>query len=425
MRQKKKVLLLRGLDISVVNPHLTHINQYAKENADDIELSLAYTEGLPEENPEVLDAEKYFNGNVYYFPTDVSHMELAQFVIENGFDVVVSISMPDKNNVRDSRLKEHLEKNHGIKVVAHSLEVCELMCDKYRTELHLKKHHFHPIPSHFVYNLEEAREVAQAIGYPIIIKPSELCLSEGVEYIQSDEQLHDYFEKFGFPKMMQKFLQGTQISVEVIGQKGNYIDMVPISKEETGFSEHCPLEKFRVGPIKNTIGSNEELGRISREIAESLNMEGAIEIEYIIADGQIYVLEINPRTSGCVNLSIASTELNTYTLLIDMGLDRFDLHQVEKKKNYVCEFPVKKELSYEDLTYLLKLPGVIHFERNKAEWFEHEENFNLTNFGRFYITGKTPADIRGILDDFRRVTGDLGFEEKIDVYLAKDEEVLV
>lgn len=413
----KKILLLRSLDISVVNPHIYSINQYAKMKENELVLDLAYADGLPEDNPTVTNAEKYFEGKVHYFPANASVEQLAQFIVENKYDAVVSISMPDSNNFRDSQLKLLLEREYNIKVIAHPLESCTIMCDKYLTEKHLQENGFNAIKSYLINTWQEAISVSSVIQYPLVVKPINLCLSEAVEVIHNENQLSRYFERFGYSKIIQKFIKGTQISVEVIGFNKSYQSMVAVSKEETDFGEQCPLEKFRIGPVKQTIASNNELCRISENIAESLNIEGAIEIEFIVSDDGIYVMEINPRTSGITNLSIASTGLNTYILLIEMAQGRFDKSSLEKKTNYACEFPIKNEISYEDFTYLLKLPEVVHFERNKPEWFDTKENSNLMNFGRFYITGEDKSQIIRALKVFEGVTKSLDFNDKISSYI--------
>ncbi|MDH5761579.1 MAG: carbamoyl-phosphate synthase large subunit [Nitrospinota bacterium] len=154
-------------------------------------------------------------------------------------------------------------------------------------------------------SLEEARAIAEEIGYPVVVRPSYVLGGRAMEIVYNEESL-DRYMRFAVkaspehPVLLDDFLDNaTELDVDAIsdGQQvviGGVMEHIEEAGIHSGDSA-CSLPPFTV-PLAIT----DEIKRQTRELALELNVIGLLNIQFAVKDGEIYVLEVNPRASRTV-----------------------------------------------------------------------------------------------------------------------------
>ncbi|WP_164669961.1 ATP-grasp domain-containing protein [Virgibacillus doumboii] len=220
---------------------------------------------------------------------------------------------------RDAMIKEDLEKK-GIKVIANSLPVIEILNHKGKTREHCQQNEIPIIPGKNYVNSSELSTIGNRIGYPLVIKKPNLTGGGGVSFIGNAIDLENYRETFNNETdlVVEKFITGYEFSIEVIGIDGEYKCLEPVYKGGTDIKTH-PLDKVRMVPYwESTV--NNKMKEVSKRVAKSLNISGIIEVEMIwdYKTENLYLIEVNPRMGGVTNLGINYSKRNTALILTEM-----------------------------------------------------------------------------------------------------------
>ncbi len=163
-----------------------------------------------------------------------------------------------------------------------------------------------PAPAHgTARSFEEAKKIADRIGYPVLVRPSYVLGGRGMEIVYSEDLLKGYLERAtelnpAHPVLVDRFLDDAiEIDVDAIFDGVDlYLAGVMEHIEEAGI--HSGDSACALPPI--TLGA-EDIDRIrqsTRAIAEGLNVRGLINIQFALASDVLYVLEANPRASRTV-----------------------------------------------------------------------------------------------------------------------------
>jgi carbamoyl-phosphate synthase large subunit len=161
---------------------------------------------------------------------------------------------------------------------------------------------------------EQARATAQEIGYPIVIRPSYVLGGRGMEIVHDGAQLDRYLLRLAAtldrpselavsdkrPLLIDRYLtDAIEVDVDCLADgKDTYIAGVMEHIEEAGIhsgDSACSLPPHSLKP-----SVTEEVGRQTRELALALQVGGLMNVQFAIKDGEIYVLEVNPRASRTV-----------------------------------------------------------------------------------------------------------------------------
>jgi len=150
----------------------------------------------------------------------------------------------------------------------------------------------------------EAVEVADQLGYPVLIRPSYVLGGQGMEICRSQQDILDYMEivtrdVLEHPVLIDKYIAGRELEVDAISD-GEEI-LIP------GIMEHIERagihsgDSISVYPARELSAKlTEEIVRIAKEMAQALSVKGLINIQFVEKDGQLYVIEVNPRSSRTV-----------------------------------------------------------------------------------------------------------------------------
>jgi len=269
-------------------------------------------------NPETVSTDYDTSDKLYFEPITVEDV-LSIYEKETPEGVIVQFGGQTPLNIA-----AELEAA-GVKILGTSVESIDLAEDRERFAAVIKKLGI-PEPEHgTATSLEEALKVAARIGYPLVVRPSYVLGGRGMEIVYDEEMLRKYVagaieitpEK---PMLIDKFLEDA-LECEV--------DAISDGKEVflPSIMQHIELAGIHSGDsacVLPPIGITEEriatLEEYTRRLAAELKVIGLMNIQYAIKEGEIYILEANPRASRTVPLvskvtGVSMARIATKTLL--------------------------------------------------------------------------------------------------------------
>ena len=291
---RKKVLVLgsgpirigQGIEFDFCSVHCTWA--FSKEGYETIIIN---------NNPETVSTDFDIADKLYFEP-------LTPEDVEN----VVRLEKPDGAVVQFGgqtaiKLTEALMKM-GVPILGTSAENVDAAEDRELFDEILEKCGIPRPTGGTVFTAEEAKEVANRLGYPVLVRPSYVLGGQGMQIAIND---HDIDEFIGIinriaqdhPILVDKYLQGKEIEVDAVCD-GTDILIPGIMEhiERTGVHSGDSISVYpahTIGPkIKETITE------YTRRLAKALHVVGMINIQFIVMDEEVYVIEVNPRSSRTV-----------------------------------------------------------------------------------------------------------------------------
>ena len=201
-----------------------------------------------------------------------------------------------------------------------------------------------------VWSVEDGKKAAEEIGYPVLVRPSFVLGGQGMEITYNDKELENYlsnaFKKdTKNPVLIDKYLNGKEIEVDAISD-GSEI-LIP------GIMEHLEKAGVHSGdsisiypPVSLSQEIIDKVVAISSKIAKNMGVKGIINIQFIECDNEVYIIEVNPRSSRTVPFISKVTGVPMVDLAVKcmMGEKLFDLGYgtglYKSIDNYVVKVPV-------------------------------------------------------------------------------------
>ena len=155
-----------------------------------------------------------------------------------------------------------------------------------------------------VFTAEEAKEVANKLGYPVLVRPSYVLGGQGMQIATNDQEIEEFIDVINriaqdHPILVDKYLQGTEVEVDAICDgKDILIPGVMEHIERAGVHSGDSISVYPAYSLSQDIIDTIE--EYTRRLAMSLHVKGMINIQFIVCDGQVYVIEVNPRSSRTV-----------------------------------------------------------------------------------------------------------------------------
>ena len=155
-----------------------------------------------------------------------------------------------------------------------------------------------------VFTAEEAKKVANELGYPVLVRPSYVLGGQGMQIATDDKEIEEFMEIINriaqdHPILVDKYLQGTEVEVDAICDGEDIlIPGVMEHIERAGVHSGDSISVYPAYSLPQDIIDTIE--EYTRRLAIALNVKGMINIQFIVCDGQVYVIEVNPRSSRTV-----------------------------------------------------------------------------------------------------------------------------
>jgi len=171
-------------------------------------------------------------------------------------------------------------------------------------------------------SLGEARTIADGIGYPVLVRPSFVLGGRGMEIAYGPDDLDRYFASaleasFG-RVLVDKYLRGREVEVDAVSDGEDTL--------VAGIMEHIERagvhsgDSFAMYPASNlSPAERDEIVELTRKIASSLPVRGLLNVQYIVEEGRVWCLEVNPRASRTVPFLTKVTGVPLVQLAVAIG----------------------------------------------------------------------------------------------------------
>ena len=251
-------------------------------------------------NPETVSTDYDTSDKLYFEPVTVEDV-LSIYEKEKPDGVIVQFGGQTPLNIA----RELAEA--GVKVIGTSTEMIDLAEDRDRFRQMMKTLGI-PMPdSGMASTLEQALNIAEKIGYPLMVRPSYVLGGRGMEVVHDEEMLKRYITAAigatpDRPILIDKFLENA-IEAEADAISDGIDAFVPAVMEHIELAGvHSGDSACVIPPISIPAKHLETIKEFTRKIAIELNVVGLMNIQYAIANDIVYVLEANPRASRTVPL---------------------------------------------------------------------------------------------------------------------------
>ena len=292
---KKKVLVLgsgpirigQGIEFDFCSVHCTWA--FAKEGYETI---------IVNNNPETVSTDFDIADKLYFEPLTPEDVE-SIVDIEKPDGAVVQFGGQTAIKLTEALMKmrvpilgtsaENVDKAEDRELFDEILEECQI-----------------PRPTGgTVFTAEEAKEVANRLGYPVLVRPSYVLGGQGMQIAINDNDIDEFIGIINriaqdHPILVDKYLQGKEIEVDAVCDGDDIL--IP------GIMEHIERagihsgDSISVYPAQSlTDGAKAKIAEYTRRLAKSLHVIGMINIQFIVCgEEDVYVIEVNPRSSRTV-----------------------------------------------------------------------------------------------------------------------------
>ncbi len=293
-KPEKKVLVLgsgpirigQGVEFDYCSVHCTWA--FAKEGWETV---------IVNNNPETVSTDFDIADKLYFEPLTAEDVES-----------IVNVEKPDGAVVQFGgqtaiKLTEALMKM-GVPILGTKAEDVDAAEDRELFDKILEETEIPRASGGTVFTAEEAKEVANRIGYPVLVRPSYVLGGQGMKIAWNDDEIEEFIGIINtiaqdHPILVDKYLMGKEIEVDAICD-GEDILIPGIMEhiERTGVHSGDSISVYPAHTISQK--AKDTLVEYTRRLARALHVVGMINIQFIAMDDDIYVIEVNPRSSRTV-----------------------------------------------------------------------------------------------------------------------------
>ena len=248
-------------------------------------------------NPETVSTDFDTGDRLYFDPLTKEDVE-SIIETEKPYGVVVQFG-----GQTAIKLTKHLS-DMGVRILGTSADSIDAAEDRERFDELLNKCGIPRPAGHTVMNTEEALKAAQDLGYPVLMRPSYVLGGQNMIIAHSDQDISEYMEiitrtALENPVLIDKYMMGKEVEVDAICDGTDYL--IP------GIMEHIERAGVHSGDsisvypaLTLTKRIRETIVEYTRRLAMALNVIGLVNIQYVVYNNEVYVIEVNPRSSRTV-----------------------------------------------------------------------------------------------------------------------------
>ncbi len=249
-------------------------------------------------NPETVSTDYDTSSRLYFEPLSEEDV-LRVCEVEQPVGVIVQLG-------GQTPLKlAHILEAEGFAVLGTRPESIDMAEDRGKFSALLAELEIPAPPHGEARNLDEAREVARRIGYPVMVRPSYVLGGRAMEIVYGEDELERFVRSAAeaspdHPVLIDRFLEGAiEIDVDAVADGTDvFIGAVMEHIEEAGV--HSGDSSCAIPPATLSDEELEEVERITKVLARRLDVRGLMNLQLAVKDEQIWVLEANPRASRTV-----------------------------------------------------------------------------------------------------------------------------
>ena len=193
---------------------------------------------------------------------------------------------------------------HNIPILGSSADTIDMAEDRERFDELLERSGIKRPKGHTIMTTEEALTAARDLGYPVLMRPSYVLGGQNMIIAYCDEDIQEYMaiilsHKQDNPVLIDKYLSGMEIEVDAICDGENIlIPGIMEHVERPGIHSGDSIAVYPASDIDDDMSA--KIVATTETLCRELNALGLINLQYILMDGEIYVIEVNPRASRTV-----------------------------------------------------------------------------------------------------------------------------
>ena len=391
-REKKKIMVLgsgpirigQGIEFDYCSVHCVWALKAA-----------GYDTIIVNNNPETVSTDFDIADRLYFEPLTAEDVES-----------IVDIEKPDGAIVQFGgqtaiKLTKALT-DMGVKILGTDADDVDAAEDRERFDEILEKCHIDRPRGSTVFTTEEAIEVANKLGYPVLVRPSYVLGGAGMEIALNDGDIKKFMKIINrqyqeHPILIDKYLSGKEVEVDAVCDgHGILIPGIMEHVERAGVHSGDSISVYPPQKIKQEI--KDVIVDYTKRLAKALHVVGLINIQFIVYEDQVYVIEVNPRSSRTIPYISKVTDIP----IVAIATKAIMGHTIEEQ-GYSYGIVPEKE------TIAVKMP-VFSFEKIKGaeislgpemkstgEVLGVGENLEEALYKGFLAAGKTMSDKRGVV----------------------------
>ena len=257
-------------------------------------------------NPETVSTDFDISDRLYFEPLTTEDV-LNVIDQENPEGVIVQFGGQTAINLAASLQKA------GVRIFGTAVDDIDRAEDRERFDEVLKETQIPRPQGVSVTTVEEAFQGAAAIGYPVMVRPSYVLGGRAMEIVYNEEELRDYMSRAvkvtpDHPVLVDRYMEGTEVEVDAIADGTDVV--IP------GIMEHVERAGVHSGDSiavypPQTLSSKVIYTIIdyTKRLALNLHVKGLLNIQYVVISDEVYVIEVNPRSSRTVPFLSKITDL--------------------------------------------------------------------------------------------------------------------
>ena len=289
-------------------------------------------------NPETVSTDFDISNKLYFEP-----------LTEEDVKNIIEVEKPDGVIVQFGgqtaiKLTAALNKM-GVKILGTSAENMDRAEDREEFDEALAKCGILRPKGGTIYTVEEAKEVANRLGYPVLVRPSYVLGGQGMAIAYDDNDIESYVTEINkvaqeHPILVDKYMMGKELEVDAICDgKDILIPGIMEHLERAGVHSGDSISVYPTQTIEQR--HIDKIIEYTEKISKELNIIGMVNIQFIICQGAVYIIEVNPRSSRTVPYISKVTNLPMIDIATNVMLGKKLKNMkygtgVYKKSDYIC-----------------------------------------------------------------------------------------
>ncbi len=314
-------------------------------------------------NPETVSTDYDTSDILYFEPIDFEHVRnVIDTEKPDGVIVHFGGQTPLKLSGDLTRI--------GANIIGTTAEVIDLAEDREKFSAFIKSINLKQPDNATATTKEEALQIANKIGYPVLVRPSYVLGGRAMRTVYNDDELNQYMDEAvsvsnDSPVLIDKFLDAAiEVDVDAISdQKDVYIGAIMQHIEEAGI--HSGDSACSLPPVSLSKKIQKEIEQKTKEIALGLDIKGLLNIQYAVYHDEIYMIEVNPRASRTVPFVSKATGIplaKVATRVMYQGnlreaLSYYDTFDVVMEEDGLLKAKTKNHVSVKEAVFPFKKLG--------------------------------------------------------------------
>ncbi len=291
-------------------------------------------------NPETVSTDYTTSDKLYFDPlTPEDVMNIIRFEKPEG--VIATLGGQTAINLAAPLMER------GVTLIGTDCEAIDRAEDRDRFESLLEELGIPQPPGKAVTDVESGVRAAEAIGYPVLVRPSFVLGGRAMQIVANEAQLRQYLRTAvsigkDKPVLVDKYIQGKEVEIDAICDGRNvFVPGIMELVERTGIHSGDSISVYPSFSISNRVKG--VLLQYAKKLGLGIGIVGLFNIQFIVdRDDNVYIIEVNPRSSRTVpflskatgySLADIATEVMLGRSLKEQGI--FDIYPEEKKRCYV------------------------------------------------------------------------------------------